>query len=242
MRKQWVEFFRHEAGRYLEHGFTKNTIAEVDFIERELVTRPGQSIVDVGCGTGRHSLELARRGFRCAGIDQSPEMLAVARNAAEAGGLRIDFIEGDASTVRLDRRFDHAICLCEGAFSLVEQGIDPVRYHRLILANIAGMLKPRGKFLLTALNGYRLAREHSDADVSAGHFDPASLSHSEDIEASDGVKARVVEKGFTPAELRLLLEDAGFRVLSVWGGTAGCWDKSALHLDEIELMVLSERL
>jgi cyclopropane fatty-acyl-phospholipid synthase-like methyltransferase len=48
---------------YLEYGFTKGTVQEVDFLVEELKLEQGARILDIGCGAGRHSLELARRGF-----------------------------------------------------------------------------------------------------------------------------------------------------------------------------------
>ncbi len=257
---QWKRFFQDEAERYLDNVFTKNTAFEVDFIEEELGLKPGDRnaesrrrnargsrevgdesairILDIGCGTGRHSLELARRGYRCTGIDQSPDMLAIARQAARNEKLEISFVEGDAASTRLEETFDHAICLCEGAVSLLEVDVEPVAYHRAIFSNIAAMLGRGAVFLLTALNGYRLAREHSDADIASGHFDPITTSHTETMELRDGGNAQVVEKGFFPGELRLLLEEAGFRVEAIYGGTAGDWGRRPVKLDEIELMVV----
>lgn len=237
----WKRFFAHEAPRYLDNIFTENTVSEVDFLVEELKLQPGQSILDVGCGTGRHSLELARRGYQCTGIDQSPDMLRVAREKAAAEGLEISFVQGSAETTRLDRQFDHAICLCEGAVSLLEVGVDPVPYHSSIFGNIATMLYPGAGFLLTALNGYRLAREHHDEDVKSGHFDPVTTSHVETMPLGSGDTVRTVEKGFFPEELRLLLEHAGFQVHSVYGGTAGDWGRRSIALDEIELMVVARR-
>ena len=238
---EWQRFFREEAERYLRNDFTRNTVSEVDFIIRELGVKPGQCFLDVGCGTARHSLELARRGHRCTGIDLSADMLAVGRKTALEEGLEIELIQGDASATRLRRRFDHAICLCEGAFSLLEIGADPVQYHAGILRNIRSMLRPGGMFLLTALNGYRLAREHTDADVASGHFDIMSTAHREALPAGSGSAVLVIEKGFMPAELAGLLEGAGFRVRSIWGGTAGGWNKASLQLDEIEIMVIATK-
>jgi 2-polyprenyl-3-methyl-5-hydroxy-6-metoxy-1,4-benzoquinol methylase len=239
--REWQRFFKVEAPRYLGNSFTKNTVAEVDFILRELDVKPGQCILDVGCGTGRHSLELARRGYGCTGIDQSIDMLEIAGSTARNMGLAVEFIQGDAAATILDRRFDHAICICEGAFSLLEVGTDPVDYHVGILTNIHAMVKPGGMFLLTALNALRLVREHDDADVSSGHFDFMTTAHVERMPIEAGNTVSVVEKGFMPSELKALLESTGFQVQAIWGGTAGDWNKGPIKLDEIEIMALSRR-
>lgn len=239
--KHWIEFFQHEAPRYLENDFTRNTVAEVDFIERELASKAGETFLDIGCGTGRHSIELASRGYRCTGIDQSPDMLRIAQQMACERGVDVEFVRGDASETRLDRRFDHVICLCEGAFSLVEPNVDAVAFHQKILENIRSMTAPGGNFLLTALNAFRIIRTCSDEDARRGRFDPLTLTTKEDLRASDGSPAEVVQKGFTPAELTMLLDRSGFDVADVWGGTAGSWNKSTVKMDEMELMVICRR-
>ena len=66
---QWEEFFRHEADQYDDEPFTQATEAEVAFLMEELSLAKGASILDVGCGTGRHSVALAREGFAVTGID-----------------------------------------------------------------------------------------------------------------------------------------------------------------------------
>ncbi|NBY12793.1 MAG: class I SAM-dependent methyltransferase [Actinobacteria bacterium] len=71
-RTHWFEELADHMGEaYLRYSFTKGTVQEVDFLVDELELTSSMSILDVGCGPGRHSLELARRGFRVTGIDIS---------------------------------------------------------------------------------------------------------------------------------------------------------------------------
>jgi cyclopropane fatty-acyl-phospholipid synthase-like methyltransferase len=240
--RMWEMFFKEEAPRYLGNSFTQNTQYEVDFILRELEVKRNENILDVGCGTGRHSIELVKRGYNVTGIDLSEDMLNIGRTIARDLELTINFVRGDASTTRLNDRFDHAISICEGAFSLFEVGVSPFSYHMDILKNIHAMLKENGRFLLTALNGLRFVREHNDEDVKSGHFDPYTISHVEELSLENGQRIQVKEKGFLPFELKDMLKMAGFEVLNIWGGTAGSWNKEQIKLDEIEIMVVSRKL
>ncbi len=73
--------------------------------------RPGaKSVLDLGCGTGRHDLLLAAKGYAVTGVDQSEEMLAVARTQA-APSPAPSFLQGDVRTVRLGKRFDVVLSL-----------------------------------------------------------------------------------------------------------------------------------
>jgi SAM-dependent methyltransferase len=72
----------------------------------------GQTVLDVGTGTGRAALALARRGAVVTGVDASAEMLAVARRAADAARLRVTFAQDDAHRLGFeDASFDAVICL-----------------------------------------------------------------------------------------------------------------------------------
>jgi len=87
----------------------KNNAAECDAIS-VLVERFGDGkvvkILDLGCGTGRHAVEFAARGFDVAGIDFSQAMLNRARLRPRRGSGMLDFIQGDARTYRSATRFD----------------------------------------------------------------------------------------------------------------------------------------
>jgi ubiquinone/menaquinone biosynthesis C-methylase UbiE len=126
--RNWQKFFEDEAPRYLDNCFTKNTEYEISFLINELGLKKGDRILDIGCGTGRHSLGLAKEGMIMTGIDLSPDMLTIARQKAQELGLNITFIQQDASLIKLEEKFDHAICICEGSFGLFEEGIEPFGY------------------------------------------------------------------------------------------------------------------
>jgi SAM-dependent methyltransferase len=97
----------------------KNYAAEADYvhglIERE---RPGsQTLLDLGCGTGRHDFLLSERGYRVTGVDMSADMLQVAeaerarRLASPAKSEPPTFAQGDVRSVRLGQRFDVVVSL-----------------------------------------------------------------------------------------------------------------------------------
>ncbi len=239
---EWQHFFNEHAPVYDENCFTKNTIAEVDFLVDVLGLRPGMSILDIGCGTGRHSIELAARGYRMTGLDLSTGMLDQARRKAEAAGVLVEWIQADATDFSFMERFDRVICLCEGSFGLIESQDDPIRHPLAILQNAAQALKPGGSCLFTVLNGIAMVRRYTQPDVEQHLFDPISLSeHSDVAPLTDAAMISLRERGFVPTELRLMFEVAGLTVRHIWGGTAGNWGKRMLDLDEIEIMVVAEK-
>ncbi|HAE42180.1 MAG TPA: class I SAM-dependent methyltransferase, partial [Clostridiales bacterium] len=84
MARQWYEkIFENYAINYDKEVFTQGTIGECDFIEKELNFDKSLKIIDVGCGTGRHAIELTKRGYSVTGIDLSESQLKRAREKAE---------------------------------------------------------------------------------------------------------------------------------------------------------------
>lgn len=240
---RWQEFFDGHAPVYHDNVFTKNTSAEVDFILNELNVPVGSWILDIGCGRGRHAIELAKRGYRATGIDLSAGMLELAKKEADDHGLDVEWIQMNAAEFTATRQYDAAICLCEGALCLLGQDDDPNRRDLTILKNIAMALKPGATFILTVLNGCEKIRRFSQEDIEKGVFDPIQMVENfvMDYETSTGEtkQVHVRERGYILTEIKLLCELAGFEVLHLGGGTAGNWGKRVLDLDEIEIMVIA---
>ncbi len=240
---EWAEFFDHHAPVYDENCFTKNTLPEVDFLVEELALVPGRTVLDVGCGTGRHAVELARRGCCVTGIDLSRGMLEQARRRAESAGVAVDFRQGDATQFSVEQPFDAVICLCEGAFGLLGRGDDPIEQPLAILRRVAAALKPGGRCLFTVLNACAMIRRHTSADAAGGVFDPHTMTEVSDCQPPGSAAGPITlrERGFVPTELRLLFSVAGLEVEHIWGGTAGNWGRRPLELDEMEIMVAAGR-
>jgi SAM-dependent methyltransferase len=78
-----------------EHRDREEAERCIDLIEREAGPTPGDTILDVGCGRGRHALILAERGYDVIGLDLSERAIDVARSRAADAGLNVDFRVGD---------------------------------------------------------------------------------------------------------------------------------------------------
>jgi len=143
----WRVFFDGHADRYDDEVFTRGTADEVAFL-RERLGPPPRTVLDLGCGTGRHAVGLARAGYRVTGLDLSPGMLARARARAEAAGVEVEWVEGDARAFARPGAFDAAVCLCEGAMGLFDERAER-REDRALLAGLFASLRPGGLLIGT---------------------------------------------------------------------------------------------
>jgi 2-polyprenyl-3-methyl-5-hydroxy-6-metoxy-1,4-benzoquinol methylase len=241
---EWQFFFDQHAPKYLQEPFVRATEEEIVFLLDELSLPPGSRILDVGCGTGRHAVPLAQAGYRVMGVDLSSGMLAEARRHAEQAGVQVEWLQADAADLKLAPQFDAALCLCEGAFGLLASGDDPLTHDLDILRGIHKALQSGGKLILTGLNGLRKIRLATEEQLRRGEFDPFTLTEifHMSVEVEGGTRSVALrERGFTPAELRLMFQISGFEVQSVYGGTAGAWNREPVRLDEMEIMVIGQK-
>lgn len=144
----WYETFFDE--HYLQ-GFSafstpEITQRQVEFMVKVLNLSPHSAILDLGCGTGRHSLALGERGFQVVGVDLSETLLAVARHEGEQRWFPIEFIQGDMRDLPYHNAFDAVVCYFSsfGYFSDAD--------NRRVLVQVAQALKDEGKFLLDVTN------------------------------------------------------------------------------------------
>lgn len=229
---------------YLDIVFTKDTLREAEFLVKEFGLPAGSALLDVGCGVGRHTVELAKRGYWMTGVDLSESMLAEARKAARAAGVVVELLHADARDFIAEARFDGALCVCEGAFCLLGAGDDPLTRDLEILRNIYRALKPGARFILTALSAFRLIRQVTEEEVRAGRFDPLTLveHNAMEVDTPDGTQTIPTrERLYVPTELAFMCQLAGFTVEHIGGGTAGNWGRRPLELDEYEIMVICRK-
>lgn len=235
----------HLGAAYLRYSFTKGTRQEVDHVVDVLGLAPHSTVLDVGCGPGRHAHELARRGISVHGIDVSATFIDLARRDAPAGAT---FERVDARTLverpDLHGRFDAVICLCQGAFGLMTaEGGD-----ELVLAGMARALRPGGLLALSAFNAYFAVRHFHGTEGSDGTpvaFDAErGISHERtDIRDETGRSATVdLWTGcYTPRELRLLFAAVGLRIRRISSVEPGAYGLEPPSVDSPEYLVIAER-
>jgi SAM-dependent methyltransferase len=241
---EWQEFFKDHAKVYDENVFTKGTAVEVQFLLETLNLPAGSTLLDVGCGTGRHTVGMAQAGFFVTGVDLSDAMLEKARQRAAEAGVKVSLHQSNIAEYQPRAQYDAAICLCEGALCLLGSTDDPYTRDEHVLGIISSALKPGAPFVTTVLNGCRHIRAISDADIAAGRFDPVTMVelYEMEVESDEGPrKITVHERLYTPAEFVGMMQRAGFIVEYVWSGTAGSWKREPMKLDEMEFMVVARR-
>ena len=252
MKKQWYEsLFENYGKKYDSENFTHGTVGECDFIEKEIQYDKSLKILDVGCGTGRHAIELTKRGYNVTGIDLSEAQLKRAKEKAADANLVIDFQRQDARCLPFDSEFDVAIMLCEGGFSLMET--DEMDYE--ILKNVTKSLKPQAKFIFTAPNGlfplYHSVDDFHASVVEEGNsvcrnnnFDLMTFREQNvvDFEDDSGKKMTLNcnERYYVPSEITWLLKSLGYTTIDIFGARLGEFSREhALRTDDYEMLVIA---
>lgn len=232
----------HLGAAYLRYSFTKGTEQEVDFIVDALGLRPGMTVLDVGCGPGRHVHAMARRGLRVVGVDISFRFLQVAADSSGDDGRPSGFAQADARALPLaNGSVDAAISLCQGAFGLLGGPGTSLDEDALVLAEMARVLRPGGRLAVSAFSAYFQVRYLEETDT----FDAERGVNHEHTEVRDEqgrpAPAELWTSCFTPRELRMLASGAGLTATRVWGVTPGNYRAGTPDLDQPEFLLVAER-
>jgi SAM-dependent methyltransferase len=263
----WFEpIAEHLGPAYLRYSFTKGTEQEVAFLIDALGLQPGQRVLDVGCGPGRHAWALASAGVTVHGIDISERFVALARAGAPEGAT---FERLDARRLPFDAEFDAAISLCQGAFGLsggpvvpqaggpgvpqaggpgVPQAGGPVMVtpatiepDEVVLAGMARALRPGAPLAVSAFSAYFQVRYLEAGD----RFDAATGVNHEDTTVKDAsgldAPAELWTTCFTPRELRLLARAVGLVPEEIWSVTPGAYAAEPPDLDHPELLLIARK-
>jgi len=253
-KKQWYEsLFENYGKKYDKESFTQGTLGECDFIEGEIRSDKRLKILDVGCGTGRHTIELSKRGYHVTGIDLSASQLERAREKASSEGLQIDFFRQDARNLTFGNEFDVAIMLCEGGFSLMET--DEMNFE--ILRSVTRSLKDKSKFIFTTLNGlfplFHSIEKFQDKEKDEGNatyrgntFDLMTFRDYNITEFEDDSGNKKVlecnERYYVPSEITWLLKSLEYRQIDIYGAKLGAFSRNdKLSTEDFEMLVIAEK-
>jgi SAM-dependent methyltransferase len=135
-------------GASAEMAWTERTGQEVNRALKMLRPQGGERVLDMACGSGRHSLELVRQGFSVVGADISPELIEIARKDAVEQSLDAEFVEADLRDLDFENQFDFVLNLNDGAIGYLETDQENHRTFEVI----SRALKPGGKNLVQLPN------------------------------------------------------------------------------------------
>lgn len=254
MQEPWyVSLFKNYARQYEKEPFTQGTLGECDFLEGEFGYNKELKILDVGCGTGRHTIELTKRGYTVTGIDLSEAQLALAKEHAQEQGFDITFLQADARNLSFQDEFDAAIMLCEGGFCLMETDDE----NTAILASVARALKDDAIFIFTNLNGlfplrhslkafYQGVEETGQAGYENSQFDILNMRDNNTTTFIDDDHHEHTfnsnERYYVPSEISTLLKGFGFEKVEFFGAKLGSFSRNdALTDSDFEMLVVAKR-
>lgn len=172
----------------LSMSWVEQTASEIAFLTDILQFSGGETILDLACGTGRHALELARRGFTVTGVDITPAYIDYANEVAQKEALPATFICADIRDVDYQSRFDVVLNLADGAVGYLENDAENLK----IFDRVAAALKPGGKHVLGVCSG-DYARKH----FPRRHWEAGSQSLSLADFAWEAATSRMLYTGYT---------------------------------------------
>lgn len=222
--------------------------AQIDGLARFLELEPRSRILDLACGSGRQTLELARRGHRVLGVDMSEEALSEARQAARNERLNVHFLKNDLRQLSYRAEFDAVVNLY-ASFGYYPHERDDLK----TLESVRKAMKPGAKLILDLLNKEWLMRHFEPnfweqgedgrgavvLDQISFNFETGRLDNNRTIVTKDGSRTPsfVSFRVYTLTEIKSLLATAGLDYRQTWGG----FDGGAYGMESQRMIVLATK-
>lgn len=167
-----------------KQNLKQRTLTEVNGIINLLNLKPKSKILDVPCGYGRHSIELAKRGFIVTGSELNAKHLSVAKKEARKNSAKIQFVKENMLDLDYDSEFDAVINMF---YSFGFFGKDEDNFK--VLQNFLKALKPNGQFLM-----------HTDVNIP--FIEAGKYKHDETRTLTSGGALKIVDK-YDPVTKRI---------------------------------------
>jgi SAM-dependent methyltransferase len=226
-RLWWEDLFNDDYVRTMEKMTDAQIAQEVDFIETSLGLERGGAILDLACGTGRQSIELARRGYEVVGFDLSLQMLARAGDDAQELSAKLNFVQGDMREMAFAEQFDGVYCW-NTSFGYFDE-----EKNANVIDRVHASLKTGGLFLLDVVNRDFIARQSPSLawfegdgcvcmDEMTMDFITSRMKVKRTLMLDDG-RSREIEysmRVYSLHELGKVLHEHGFKVCEVTGRIA----------------------
>lgn len=233
-----------------QQSWTEETKQQVDFIIRALALTGGERILDLACGFGRHSLELARRGFQVVGVDITQAYVEDANKHARLENLPAHFLHGDIRELSFREEFDVVLNMADGAIGYLENEEENLKIFDVIAAS----LRPGGKHLMDIMSA-DYADTHfpcnlwdmgnSSITLSRFEWDKETqilLYGQNDFGYGDILTKPVFQEGdpirlYHSAQIREIMKDRCMQVKQIYSRFDGTiWDENS-----IQMIVCSEK-
>ncbi len=238
--------FFNTGSPYLNHPLltTERTACEIDFVLSSANCPTGGRILDVGCGPGRHSIELAQRGYTVVGIDPSATMIAAAKERASAAGVSPDFQQVAGEDFITDETFDAAICL----FTTLGQ-IEDHKDNHPIIPRVAAALRPGGVFIVEVPQREWVSSNLKPADRFGGGDRYTDVTRQFDTDenavteifthvAPDDTQRYILRyRLYSLDELSILLEKDRFGIVAIYGD----YNRSPLTITSPVIVLVAQR-
>jgi D-alanine-D-alanine ligase len=259
-KEWWRNIFNEKYLKtYIDTVTPERTIKEANFLLKNLNLKKKDKILDLACGYGRHSIELARRGYNVTGFDFSKYFLQTARKEARKQNMKIVFVRGDMRKLPFINKFDVIINMFT-SFGYFEKDKD----NEIVLQKIAHALKPKGRLLIELNNITRTLSgmlQKGEIDKKTGLLttrDKYKLSNGLTITTKGEFNLETMHwslrrtwrekrrirsykfnvRMFHLPELKHLFEENRLRIKKIWGD----FDGSALKFDSRRLIILAEKI